>query len=492
MPVTFGPVAGTDRIDCGARNSTSTWSLYGWWRRASGTRGQFFSISNGTEEIGVYISSSTTDRLTIDRATSGTGGQWQVTGANDRITHSATQWVFLAITQSGIGTPVVYTASPAQSVALGTCTVTTAVSPTGTANTSVGSAHLYLGNWSGFDYALAGDMAWWGFHNVVLTQGEIQEAMDRGYTHRGLVFATSLESTSVLFDLSGNAASMTNTGAADLTTTDAPVVPKWIQTDGWFVQQAATAVTIAAAVASMTLSAPAAALSDTLTASPASLTLSAAAPALTQTDVVLAAVSSLGLSAATPALSNSLVALPATITLSAAAGALLDTLTPTSALMTLSAAAPTLTQADTVVVPAGALITLDGAAPVVVSSITSPAGDLALSAASPALSDTISAGTSALMTLSGPAPALYDTLAAGTATITLSAVEPGLVPVVTVVAPPGTITLDGATPTLNTGVTTITAPSGTLTLSMPVAALDGLDTTQSGNWFLLHRRRRVR
>jgi len=236
VAVLLDPKNGSDRIATGATvENALAWSAYAWLRRASTVGGQMFSI--GSADIDVYWSSSTTDRLTIDRRTSGTSGQWTVTAANDGITYSASQWVFIAVTQNDRGTPVVYTASPVQSVALGGRTVTVGNAGTGTALT--GTSIAYLGNWSGFDYALGGDLAWFGFHNVVLTLAEIEEAMWRGVTLRGLVLASELESTSRLYDLSGNAHTLTNTGAADTADAGPPVTPLWLPTlDGWAQQVA--------------------------------------------------------------------------------------------------------------------------------------------------------------------------------------------------------------------------------------------------------------
>ena len=233
MAVLFDPKNGTDRVATGATVDTpSNWTACMWMRKTSTTGGQLFSI-DAAANIDVYYSSSTTDRLTIDRQTDGTTAQFQVTGANDGIAYSASQWVFIAISQTGRSTPTVYTASPVQAVALGTRTVTVANAGTGTATTAANGV-AYIGNWSGFDYALGGDIAWFGFHNVILTAGEIEEAMWRGLTTRGLVLATSLESTAKLYDLSGNAHALTNTGAADTSAAEPPVSPLWLPTaDGW-------------------------------------------------------------------------------------------------------------------------------------------------------------------------------------------------------------------------------------------------------------------
>jgi len=233
MAVLFDPKNDTDRVATGATVDTpSDWTAYMWMRKASTVGGQLFSI-NALFHIDAYYSSSTTDRLHIDRKTDGTAATFNVTGANDGIAYSASQWVFIAISQTGRSTPTVYTASPVQAVALGTRTVTVSNAGTGTATTAA-SGVAYIGNYSGFDYALGGDIAWFGFHNVVLTAGEIEEAMWRGLTTRGLVLATSLESTAHLYDLSGNAHTLTATGAADTSAAEPPVYPLWLPTpDGW-------------------------------------------------------------------------------------------------------------------------------------------------------------------------------------------------------------------------------------------------------------------
>lgn len=231
MPVLFDPKNGTDRIATGATvENSSAWSAYAWIRKASTVGGQIFSL--GTADVDVYYSGSTTDRLTIDRRTSGTSGQWQVTGANDGITYSSTQWVFIGISQNARDTPVVYTASPVQSVTIGTRTVTVAAAGTGTEVT--GTTTAYIGNWSGFDWALGGDIAWFGYHNVVLTAAEFEEAMWRGFTLRSAELLVTLEDTSHLYDLSGNAHTLTNTGASDTSNAAPPVIPLWLPTaEGW-------------------------------------------------------------------------------------------------------------------------------------------------------------------------------------------------------------------------------------------------------------------
>ena len=241
MAVLFDPKNGTDRVASGAAiAATSTWSAYWWMRRASTTGGQPWSLGTTAAQIEVYYSASTADRMTIYRRTSGTAGNWTVQGADDGFAYSASQWVFVAVTQSGISTPTVYTASPVQSVALATRTVGVGTTPTGSATTPA-TETMFLGNWSGFDYALGGDLAWFGFHNVVLTAGEIEEAMWRGFTLRGAVLLTPLESTSKLYDLSGNAHTLTNTGAADTADAKPPVHPLWVPTDGGWAPKAAAA-----------------------------------------------------------------------------------------------------------------------------------------------------------------------------------------------------------------------------------------------------------
>lgn len=240
MAVLFSPKNGTDRVASGATVDTpADWSAYLWMRKASTTGGQLFSI-NDLFHIDVYYSSSTTDRLHIDRKTDGTAATFNVTAANDGIAYSASQWVFIAITQTGRSTPTVYTASPVQAVALGSRTVTVTAAGTGTATTAA-SGVAYIGNYSGFSYALGGDIGWFGFHNVVLTAGEIEEAMWRGLTMRGLVLATSLESTTHLYDLSGNAHTLTNTGASDTADAEPPVTPLWLLTEQGWSQRAPTA-----------------------------------------------------------------------------------------------------------------------------------------------------------------------------------------------------------------------------------------------------------
>ena len=231
MAVLFDPKGGTDRVATGASVDTpADWSAYFWVRRGSTTAAQFFSLGAGAL-IDVYISSSTTDRLNIDRVTSGTKSEHNLTAANDGITYSASQWVFVAMTQSGRNVPVFYTASPVQGVALGTRTATTLAAGSGTATTTAGQV-MYLGNWNGLDYALGGDLAYFGFHNVILTAGEIEEAMQRGMTLRGLVLATPLESSAALYDLSGNGHTLTGTGVATTADAEPPVVPLWVPTTG--------------------------------------------------------------------------------------------------------------------------------------------------------------------------------------------------------------------------------------------------------------------
>lgn len=233
MPINFNATA--DKVArTGTLVGTTGWSVYGWFRRASTTGGEFFSHSSGTAEIvGIYWSNSTTDRLTIDRCNSAgaLASQWTVTQANLGITLSASKWFFLAITQTGTSTPIVYTMDPSASPVLGSRTVSTAVGP-GTPDTT-NARSIYFGNWVAADYGLTGDMAWWGYHNVVLTLGELYEAAWRGMTTRGLVVASPLESSSVLTDLSGSPATLTGTGLADVSSAP-PVTPLWVPTlDGW-------------------------------------------------------------------------------------------------------------------------------------------------------------------------------------------------------------------------------------------------------------------
>lgn len=235
MAVLFDPKGGSDVIQTGSTVTTpADWTAYMWFRRASAAEGaQLFAVTGGTYDIDLYYSFSTTNLLLLDRGTDGTGSRHTLSGANAGITYSASQWVFIAITQSGRATPVIRTASPVQSVGLATRTVTVSNAGSGTAN-SGGSSVLYLGNWDGLDYALGGDLAWFGFHNVILTAGEIEEAMWRGMTLRGRVLTTPLESIANLYDLSGNGHTLTNSGASDTAAAAPPVTPLWLPTaEGW-------------------------------------------------------------------------------------------------------------------------------------------------------------------------------------------------------------------------------------------------------------------
>jgi hypothetical protein len=251
MPVTLAPAGGSDRVTSGAsHNAPTNWTVCGWFRRASGVAaGELISLSKAgpVEQIGVFWSSSTADRLHIDRLTSSVPGRYQVLQANLGVTLSASKWVFLAVTQAGTANPTVYTACPADGVALASRTITVAQAPTGTADTTAGN--IYYGNWVGLDYSLAGDLAWWGFHNVVLTVAEIEEAMWRGLTLRGLMEASSLESTTRLFDLSGGAATLTGTGLADVEA-NPPVHPLWVPTARGSAQEAQALVSGALSVSS--------------------------------------------------------------------------------------------------------------------------------------------------------------------------------------------------------------------------------------------------
>lgn len=233
MPVLFSPKNGSDAVSTGATvDIPSDWSACLWMRKASTVGGQLFSIG-GSFLIDCYYSGSTTDRLGLDRKTSGTTSTHQLTGADDGITYSASQWVFIAITQSGRSTPTIYTASPVQSVALGSRTVTVSAAGSGTAATASGDA-AYIGNYSGASYALGGDIAWFGFHDVVLTDGEVSEAMYRGFTLRGLQIATELRDSSSLFDISGNGHALTGSGVSDTTDLGPPVNPLWLpMAHGW-------------------------------------------------------------------------------------------------------------------------------------------------------------------------------------------------------------------------------------------------------------------
>lgn len=64
-----------------------------------------------------------------------------------------------------------------------------------------------------FDAALNGDMAWGGWHNVVLTAGELHEAMWRGMTLRGLIDHRPMWTTTEIADLSGSANAGTTSGS---------------------------------------------------------------------------------------------------------------------------------------------------------------------------------------------------------------------------------------------------------------------------------------
>lgn len=226
MPILVDPKSGTDVVQTDFVLPIDTdWSWYGWLRRPSTTSGQPMSMGSG-HLVDFYYSSSTADRMTLDRVTSGTMGRWRVNAADDRVTYSASSWVWIGVTQAGIATPKVYTAQPASGVDFGACTVTTATTPTGSASTGTGQRY-YIGNWSGLDYALGGDLAWVGFHNVALTEGEMREAYLRGFTLRSPVLLSTLESTSRLFDLSGRASTLTNSGAADSTAPNPPLNPVW-------------------------------------------------------------------------------------------------------------------------------------------------------------------------------------------------------------------------------------------------------------------------
>lgn len=239
MPVTLDPRNGSDRIAISGLSIPSDYSVYAWIRRAPpGTNGGQPWGMGASFDIDHYWNGSN-ENFTMNRKSSGTTGAWEVQVADRRITWSASQWVFWGITQSGVSTPKVYSYSPAQGVSFGECTVTVSTAGTGTATTT-GSQTLYIGNYAGADYCIGGDMAWFGFHNVVLTAGEMQEAAERGYVNRGRVVVSDLRDTTNLFDLSGNANTLTNTGGASLTTTDAPVLPGWLDTAVTWVPAAAS------------------------------------------------------------------------------------------------------------------------------------------------------------------------------------------------------------------------------------------------------------
>lgn len=216
----------------------SNWSFYCWYRRANAASIDNFGSFGvaGDPEIDIYWRSGSAGAINLDRYTSGTRGRWEVTAANMVHTPAATKWLFFAITQSGTGTPVVYHSDPASDAGPVSRTVTTSISPSGTASTLASRRPVYANSWfsATFDAALNGDMAWAGWHNVVLTPGELHEAMWRGMTLRGLIDHRPMWTATDIADLSGSANAGTTSGSVATVAAAPPVVPLWVPTESEF------------------------------------------------------------------------------------------------------------------------------------------------------------------------------------------------------------------------------------------------------------------
>lgn len=511
MPITIDPKAGADHVLADSTvPAPDAWSVYFWFRKATGTQGQWFSVGTSLGHIESYVSGGVADRWTLDRLCASNTAQWNCTVANQGVTYNGADWIFMAVTQVGNATPKLYTACPAQSVVLASRTVTTAVAPSGAATTSAGE-DFYIGNYEGLDYALGGDMAYLGYHNVELSQAEIKDAMARGYVQRGLVFATPLASASSIVDVSNDGYTFTGSGISDASLPDAPlesytasVAPLgddplgsvWLCSTTQFskadLSDAGPAVwtdwvfgptpvsgdvTITAVVASLTgsiptplaangrtspaallsLDAPAAALSHTVTAPALLLTHSAPAPA--QSHGITAVVADLTASSPAPSLSHTLVAPAALVNLSVPATAQSHGLTSPAALLTHEAPTPTVAWATVLQMAAAARIDAVSPTPTIVMSdqIDVPAASLVtFSAGTITVSDSITA-PSADMAGTMPAPVLTKLISAPSGLLTLSA--PASAQSDSLVAPSATVTLSAPTPGATAAVTIQSIPA---------------------------------
>lgn len=235
MAVTFPTGGGDACLHTAADIAAPTaLTLYFWYRGVfSNSAGQFRNFcSLGSGPSFDFYFDDTPDRIILDRDFSGTNGSWTMAAANYGVTPSTTSWNWLAVTQDGTTGVAVWYHSNGSSAGPVSRTNTTGATPSGTIVTG-GTHALHIGNWSGHDAAHTGDIAWFGYHNVVLTAQELAEAMWRGMAFRGLVRAYPLFGVSDSPDLSGNAASLSANGTPTTTAVGPPVMPVWINPIPW-------------------------------------------------------------------------------------------------------------------------------------------------------------------------------------------------------------------------------------------------------------------
>lgn len=247
MPLTIPTAGSTSGLARSASDLTvpSAWTFYCWYRKAAIAEIANFASFGvpGDPEIDIYFRSSDTGGIRIERYGSGTRGQWSVAGSV--LNHSATGWRFIAFTQSGLSTPACYQGNPsAGDTAPVAKTVTVTTAPTGTESTLTNRYPVYGNSLfsATYDGAFNGDMAWAGWHNVVLTLGELTEAMWRGMTLRGLIDHRPMWSTTDKADLAGTGDAGTINGSVSTLDVGPPVRPLWLCTDlAWAPQEAPTA-----------------------------------------------------------------------------------------------------------------------------------------------------------------------------------------------------------------------------------------------------------
>ena len=229
MAVNFGSAGDTGCLHntAGDFDCPAAMSIYFWFRGAFTTAYQNFLFINGALDFYWDRSVGGSDRIFFSRSFTGTDSTWRLDQADYGVTPSTSTWTFLAVTHANsTADPSWYMAQATDSGPVAR-THSGGTSPTGSPESPTGAA-IHIGNYSDDSTSLGGDMAYFGLHNVELTEGELSEAMWRGMTTRGLVLATPMFGTTDVDDVSGNGLALTANGNATTVNEAPPVLPLWV------------------------------------------------------------------------------------------------------------------------------------------------------------------------------------------------------------------------------------------------------------------------
>jgi hypothetical protein len=159
-------------------------------RNPSGFKSIIQMDSGGLLGIGMWNS----NELVVSRQFTGNRPYW----ITNTFADDTTAWTHVAVTQadSAAADPTFYVNGSPVSVASENDGPPSGSMTTTSVSVRVGSNHTPT--------AFVGELDWIALHDVVLTSGEVTEAMTYGYAERGIVGLWELDASSPVTDLSGN------------------------------------------------------------------------------------------------------------------------------------------------------------------------------------------------------------------------------------------------------------------------------------------------